>query len=438
MKKTIPSFALLSLAAVMGLFSCKKEAAESPASASTPATTMSVEQNKSNMQSSGVSLVKNLNSVKTSVALDAMHNFSKLSVKASPFANNKMADDLGPIRALFALAAFKETGDPNVLYASMKTATASSPTSPQDAFNQNKGIYTYDATTSTWTKAVGDNIVLTFPATAASTTNNAVYTVTYKSYTGPTLFTNYTGDLPASIAGALTIDGNPVAGISLNVTYAADGTPANTAFGIDLDPYHFLLSLTTTTPLVGYNFSIKNNTTTLIDYGISALGNFSKQNIQSLNDSSFAKMEDVTKLATSFNAHWQVMDIRAEGTVDLQGMANGFTAVGGSDKATKAQVISNLNKNYHLGLIYASTRATIANTEFYMVTTTNTYNNWVYNQTTMQYEMVPVTTTSDNMEMRFVFPDGSRSDFNTYFKSGFDQVHTEWNGFTTDVQSKFN
>ena len=430
--------ALLILPAAMLVASCTdkedKADATNPATPTTP-TVLNVEQNKANMETSGIEMVNTVRDMKNTEAVKVAAHMVELMGKFSGTAKNS-----GAFKIMHSLKSFYQSGDVAGIYGDMRSVS-SDPSSPQEAFDQIKGTHTWNG--SGWDKKDGGELVFLFPSSKTATTNDASFTVTYLAYNGTTPFPNYEGDLPYKISATLKQNSNSLVAYNFESKYDEKGMPSLLNTSLEVLKYKMAISFNHNNSSLGINYSFKKDAQILFDAGGDAAGNFSYENIKSLadGDSKIEKAEEVTKLATKLNAHFQIMRYNIKGEVNLQGLANDIKAAGGSDALdnNNSKTIEILNKNYALKVYDTqNANAVVAGTEFYEAKETNTYTTQVWNSTTNTYDNVTKTETDEFVSLRLTFTDGSKSDLETYFNSGFKNLQNEVEKFATELEDGIN
>ena len=140
---------------------------------------------------------------------------------------------------------------------------------------------------------------------------------------------------------------------------------------------------------------------------------------------------DLGNIINTANARFQIMNIAVEGTINVKGVwdANNEIYANEDDydfdwgKADSLMVIA-FNDNIDIKLMYADTKQTIATVEAYL-----------YSE---DYNVGGETWTEKYMDMRFVFPDNSKVDAETYFNEGFEDFVDELNIFIDDLNAKYD
>ena len=96
------------------------------------------------------------------------------------------------------------------------------------------------------------------------------------------------------------------------------------------------------------------------------------------------------------------------------------------------------NANTTLVVFYADSKKIIADTEFYGTEESETYSYcWDMNNDGQQTpdECQEFTDVHENLEIRLVFADGSKSDLETYTDVGFEDIQDEIEAFMDDLEA---
>ena len=434
MKITKLSFYALLAASSVFVTSCKKKETNT----NTPIV-YSAEQNKANLQQSGLDMIKEMDDAKNMKTIDNVISFTYFMDQSNPFENVK-PQTIMPIKVMYALKDFRSSGDQISVYSALRESKSlEDDTTIEMAFNDIKGTYTWNAIDKKWDKTDGDDLVMIFPATKTSTSNNAKYTVQYTPYTGAVLTNDFEGNTPQKVVAKLEINGLPITQFNFDAAYNSEGVPSKLEANLRVENYNFntLLSLSSST--AAYSYAFTHNTKNLFSMGTTLTGNFTKAHLESLNDNSVEKPEELTKVATSMNAYIQVLNIKLEGKANVQGLSDDLVAAGGSDNIenNKPKGIEILNKNLTLKAFYTDKNSTIGHSEFYLKPYTNTWTDYVYNPSTGNYDQITKTESGESVDVRLVFEDGSKADLETYFGNGFDKLEDEFTKFTKDLESRY-
>jgi hypothetical protein len=397
----------------------------------------SVEQNKANLQQSGLDMMKEMDDAKNMKTIDNVISFTYFMDQSNPFEEIE-PQSIMPIKVMYALKDFRSTGDQISIYSALRESKSlEDDTTIEMAFNDIKGTYTWNASEKKWNKEGGNDLVMIFPATKTSTLNNAKYTVQYTPYNGAVLTNDFEGNTPQKVVAKLDINGLPITQFNFDAAYNSDGVPNKLDANLRVENYNFNTLLSLNSSKAAYSYAFTHNTKNLFSMGTTLTGNFTKSHLESLNDDSVEKVEDLTKIATSMNAYIQVFNIKLEGNANVQGLSNDFTSAGGSDNISEVKGVEILNKNLTLKAFYTDKNSTIGRSEFYLKPYTNTWTDYVYNPSTGNYDPITKTESGENVDFRLVFEDGSKADLETYFGNGFDKLEDEFTKFLEDLESRY-
>lgn len=420
---------LLSLTAGLVLFSaCKKDEV-----APTTPVVLTPEQNKTNLQQTGLDFMKQMDDAKNLTSIDNTVYFTELLDKADPF-EGAQASAIMPFNVLYALRSFEKTGDQELVYASLRQAKSlENDTTIEMGFNDIKGTYEWNASSQKWVKSEGNTLVLKFPSSESKTTNNASYSIEYVPYNGTVYNDDLKGNTPKKLVAKFTVDAKTLVQFTFDAEYNSDGIPSLLLANLQVESYNFNSKLVLTNALVSNNYAFTHKGNNIISMGTTINGNFSKSNLESLTENDVETPENWKKLATSMNAYIQVLNVKLEGNGNMNGMASDLIANGGSEVVEDdvAKQVDILNKNLVLKAYYVSTGVKIAHSEFYVEKDSYTYSTWVNGQEVIK------TQEDEYTNIRLVFDDASRADLETYFGKGFEKLEDEFSKFTKDLESRY-
>ena len=424
------------LGASMFMFSCGDDApSAAPHDYSIPNkfSSNSIAENKTQLEDNGIKLLKNLEGLKDLKAIDATVSLAGLlGTTGGSDAGWEEAAPGG--RILSSLSNTKDAKSASRVFSAMRLSSSASseePRSIQEVYDALVGTYAWNSNTEEWdTLAGGSSIIFKFPAVEGSGSNNAILTI--GNYQGIDVnFTDYQGGLPTNLTMDLKVDGAKVMDYSFKASYNNSKDPVSLETSLSLEAYVFNISFSNTTTEVKADYSLKKGSAILIAMGGSSTGKYSIDAIENSADS-----EDIVDKGSAF---FQVQNIRIAGTVDAKSIAAGMDVIypdgywnnQNFDYEAATEKEANLyNENYKLVVFYADSKEKIADTEFYAYPKTETYSYWVdtdgdgYGDTEESYS-----STYHVTEMRLVFADGTKSDFGTYFSTGFSNLEAEMDNF---------
>ncbi len=440
MKKTIY---LASCLTVLSLFTaCKKEEIKPTPTPTTNPTdngggsnaviNYTPEQNKANLQQSGLDAMKEMDDAKNMRVIDNLIQFSKLIDQNDPIDNNN-TQGLMPIIMVNSLIKFKETSNPEVVYSAMRhTKKLSEADNVEALFDEIKGIYTWNASEKKWNKTTSNSLIFKFPAFKDNIGNNATYTIDYTPYKGKVADTELEGNMPAKLTAKLDIDNTNYLAFEFNASYDADGLPTSIASNLKVENFNFNVEMSASSSDLSSKFSFTHSGKNIVSMGCAFKGNFAKANLETLEDN-VKNVEDANKVVTSMSGYLQVYNVKLESSANVQAFSDEVKAKGGSDNINDDKVWLDLvNKHLIHSIYYTDRNAKIGHGELYMKTYTDTYTEWVNGVA------VKKTETHEDAGVRIVFEDGSKIDLETYFESGFDKIQNEFENFLNSMENNYD
>jgi len=419
MKLNLKLITLPLAASVLLLSSCKKdEVVPTP----TPTTVSNTpEQDKAALQQMGIDLVKDMEASKNMDGVHVIESLSNCTSQADPFDG---LISFSPILVLNAIGS-----------ESLKTIEKSLKGSDGQTFFSSyedvKGTYTWS--NGEWIKTTANNVVLVFPSIKDGSNNDATLTISATEYTGILMDAEMEGNTPSSISMILAVAGKGnLMNFSFSSQFNSNGEPSKISSSITMAPYAFNFDFNNTGSKLSKSFSFSKSSANLATIYLEANGTFSKSSIESFIDSE--DINDLKNIVTNVSGYIQVKDVKLTGSANV---ADGITFInsnGGQEDIDENDFIALMNNNANFNLKYASSGQLIANTEWYL--TTNTYTNYEWNDNTQQWDEVDYQEQSPNI--RLVFSDGSKSDLETYFGSGFDTFINDFEAFFNDLDDAYN
>jgi hypothetical protein len=417
MKMKKISLYLLLATAVSVVSSCKKD---DIVPTNSTATVYTDEQNKENLQNTGLSMMKEMDASKNLVGVDYTKYFAELVEKADPFVSKS---GFMPVKVLTSLAVFGKNGSTKAIESALKRG--GSDDNLNDAYTSRLGEYSWNGTD--WTKTASNKIILRFPSSNAKKENNASYEISFVNYSDSSLLPK--GNTPSSVDAKFTVDGTVLVQFQFKGLYNFDGIPNFLDAKLTVKPYSFSSTFTNTTSKIDKVFTFKNLDKTLFAMGASFVGNLDRATIEDLVNNE--KAEDINKVIKSVSAYTQILDVVIKGNINVDGIV---ADVKGKEDVSNDEMIGTGNKNVTIGVYYVSSGQKIANSEFYLKD--HTYQDNQYNSITQQWESVEKT--EKKLDIRLVFKDGSKADLETYFENGFDKLGDEFEKFAKDFEERYS
>jgi hypothetical protein len=391
--------------------SCKKDTV-APTTPTAPTTVYNDEQNKENLQNTGLSMMKEMDDAKNLVGIDYTMHFADLVEKADPFGSSAA---FMPMKVISDLASFGENGSTKALESSLKRG--GSEDNLNDAYTSRLGEYSWNG--NGWNKKASNKIIMRFPSSDAKTVNNASYEITFVNYAGAGLPDDLKGNVPSSVNAKFIVDGKTLVQLEFKGVYNTDAIPSLLDAKLSVFPYSFSSTFTNTSSNISKVFAFKRNDKTLLAMGANIKGNLDKATIENMINNENA--EEINKVVKSISAYTQIFDIIIKGEANVDGIVND---VKGKNEVSEDEQAATANKNLKVGVYYVSSGQQIANSEFYVKE--------------HKYQYGTVLNTEKELDIRMVFKDGSTADLETYFKNGFDKLGDEFEKFAKDLDNRYD
>jgi hypothetical protein len=157
---------------------------------------------------------------------------------------------------------------------------------------------------------------------------------------------------------------------------------------------------------------------------IAAGGNWSEENINNNVTDSSTTIENIIRNA---NAHVILMNLQVVGEVNVKALGDNIRGLEENQDITTEEefyqaMADAINNNANLIVIYRDANTKIAEAEAYV----SSY----YDSYTQQTEY--------NLDMRFVYADGSKVDVETYVNSELDNFYASVNDFIDKLNAEYN
>lgn len=416
MKNTFKFYAIATLFVVLAV-SCKKKSSEDITSL--PYAKESIEEGKTNLETTGQNMVSELSTLSDAKGMSASQSLGHFMDLSDPFSNTTQSARV--FASVKAINTYGSSKNVNSLVHFLSTQVQDTQdTTLKQVIARYQGVYTWDKSTSTWVKtAATGTIELVFPATETGTTNNAKLDITYASQKAPSSIPGINGDLPTLFDVALSVDNEKVMEYSFTAQYNSDGTPNNVSTFIALYPFKFEVTAKYNSSSASLQYLFTDNTTTIFDLFGQVNGNLSQNNLET------AQSPD--NVISNANAYIQVFNIKLAGLMDFKSLYNKENEIYSKDEADSLRIkeeVAAQNQYVKLVLMYADTKQKIAQAEFYAVKHVYDYG---YGYSYIDY----------SSDIRFIFSDGSKGSLESYFSTGFSNVVADFNTLLVKLNGKF-
>jgi hypothetical protein len=407
--KKLNLFTLLFI--IVAFAACKKE------NSSTNLNNLSYSPNsttkeKTDLENTGIAMVSQMSDLNNQPGMQATVNLLYLAAQYSGALSSEPSPAFGTLKAVAALG----NGKGNVEGIFSRLRQTSDDIDLVELYDSIAGTYTYDFNTGGFDKTASSTFSVKFPATLTDkndSLNTGVFEIAKPTVqTGPFTFGSSTiSELPTYIQYDIKVNGVTALNYTFTGAYNSDGMPTSVTSTLTIGTFVFATSWSYSTASVSLNYSITDSSTTILGIGWTMTGNFDKTNIQNFSNS---QNPDPTTILTNSNAYFQFYNIKIAGQIDFKDFYNGMISLEkeSTDSVPQSQVITLINNNIALVVVYANTNQMIAKADPY------------YNST-------------GELSIRLVFADKSKVDLSTYFQSGFDKLTGDFNTFLSELQSTY-
>jgi len=297
------------------------------------------------------------------------------------------------------------------------------------------GVYDYNFETKEMEKTsdLSNKMILNFPASDASTTNNAKITINYTPSTVE--LPGSDGEMyPSAISLVMTVDNKEVMTANFSGKYDANNLPKDVQYTMTMDTYKWNIHLTQNKSTVTELVELKKGTEVLVKIETKVDGNFDPEQL------------NTGTLETTFKAavvNMQMMDVAIlGGTNDLKGFIselntnekNSYDDMGELNPEYHENVVEIFNKYLSCKAYFVSDNTKFADVEMYLAKIEYTYE--IFNWETYEFEVV--TETKYLPRPRLVLADGSKVAVDEYFAEGFEQLIDNLDQMANETYSKLN
>lgn len=302
---------LLLLAAGLSLNSCKKDDKKT----TKIATSEEVAKYKTDIEHAGINLVNELDVLSKTEAVSVLLVFQNLP---SDKPNVPFAAILSKNTKLMA-STLKQSAE-----------------STAEMFEEETGIYTWNAKTSDWDKTVATGkIVYKFPATENGTVNNAEMAISEMKTAQNTLAET---DMPTSIVAYIKVDGKEVAGYSFNALYDTEGFPTSISTALVIESFKMNATLSYSKSEVVEKFSFVNGKSNVFTWNTTLKGDFTMENIGAVMNMIASQDSDENEGQMSMDGSMTAGT--GTGSVDESNQSMSMSAIG--------NLLSTLKTNYQI------------------------------------------------------------------------------------------
>jgi hypothetical protein len=393
----------------------------------------SIDENKATLEDNGIQLVNEIDQIKDLDAIAILVNFSKIESGSS--AKNAVLN-----RALAPLKTASTASSVKAIFSALESVAEEDPIGVADLWNELVGRYTYNFDTDEfdYSDDVSDAVIFEFPGLETDLTNTATITINdfaYQTLVDPVIEIDSTikPQLPTSLHITLSYEGAELASFDYSASFEDNGIPLSFSSILTIGDFSFSVTMTHDPYNNATNKnSFKHGADVLIETFVEANGDWSEENIddntvtetdttgwdwiwdEELGDYVYGPVvEEVSEITVeniveNANAYIQVINIKVAGLVDFKSLVPEIKALDAqydienptiTEQAYYEQTAIAINKYAKLVVVTANDNKKISEAEAY-----------AYEDESDEW----------NIDVRFVFEDGSKVDAETYFSEGFE------------------
>lgn len=421
---------------------------------------LTIEENKAAIEDAGIEFVATMDEMKSMQTIDVIINLGETLEQAGT--GLKALEQGSKVNETLKTVTQLTNGEKGLydLFHMMAAPgeLSEDPESIQDLWDDVVGTYSWNESIGDWDIVEGgDAVIVEFPSSETSTTNDA--TLTISDYDG-VVVTNplddeYTGDLPVSLKMDLVVGAETLISMVYGAEYNEEGIPSSIAVELTIETYKFEVDLTNNTEVISVNYKFTANDEVIMDMDATGEGLFTEDNVEAntytvtetdtyvsdyvYNDATGewdevydtytdeweeVEFEEVINYA---EAHFQLFYIAVRGEVNIKELADQVRIIEEqwddeliSEDSAMNQMAAEINEQVNMRIVNVDENTILAQAEAY-----------VEKEVNMDY-------TDTYINMRFRFPDESLIDAETYFEEGFDNFIRELNYLINDINTDYD
>lgn len=359
---------------------------------------LSVEDQKQEIEQSGIEFVEAMENVKTTQMYNTMEDFM-------------LENDMMGIPHIQYIKAAVESKDVKVLSTlDRQLRMASVDDEIWGEYNWNPQIQDFEKVADLTNK-----LIVRFPSSATDNTNASELTINYAEST--VKMPDSEEFYPSSITCVLKINGETEFEADFSGEYKADGTPTKANHSMEMGDYKWTASLSNTSTEFTEDYEFKYQSKTMVKSTASVKGD--------LTVDAFENSDGPDDVFTYGSVYLQLMDVAILGGIkDVKAFSNEMKALTYSDtKAYYQSECDAINKHLIAYGFFVKDKAKFADVEFYVLEDTYEWSDWNWNGS--EWVETKVQETYYDLVPRFVLSDGSKTEITDYFSTGFENLATK-------------
>jgi hypothetical protein len=421
--------------------------------------TLTVEENKATVESTGVDFVAVMKKFKNLQTIDALAEFIDISSSAGSKGSQFFTGS--KIYHLLELIGSNQDGTKkvnNIFDGVVNVCKSEDPQSIQQWWDENVGTYSWDSGLNDWNISLGGTkIIFLFPGSQSATSNNA--TITISNYTGVTfndpLDPDYTGDFPASINMDLKVGSTTLVTLVAGAEYNSDGIPNAAAADLNIENFKFEIDISNNSKVISATYKFLDGTDVIMNLTASGDGLFTQENYDDntiTHTDTYQYVSDYVwnpgtqqwdpvystwtdewtetefeEILNSAKAEFSLLNIAMRGEIDIKGLEDQIRIIDAAREAgditseiADSRYVLQINKFMNLRLVNTQKNEIIAKVEAYVRHESDEYGSYSY------------------VDFRLVFGDDSRIDLATYTDNGFDSFVAALNDLIDEINADYD
>ena len=273
-------------------------------------------------------------------------------------------------------------------------------------------VYNFDTEEMDKVKELTNELIISFPATESSKTNNAKITVTYEE--SIVEIPESDGEMyPSKMTFVMTVDGSEVMNASFSGSYYDDGSPKEVTQSLVIEDFKWTSAIKNDKKTASESHEFKKGSKIILKSKAEINGDLTEEALTDAMENNSPQ-----DAISGFAVYFQVMDVAVKGgTNELKNMMDEGNALDQSTLTKKEYAeksVEILNKYLVCIAYFVNDNRKFADVEFYVNETQ--YEDYDYST----YPYVTKTITEYEIAPRFVLSDGSKVAADEYVQEGFD------------------
>lgn len=358
---------------------------------------LSVEEGKEQLEDNSIELLNKIDEFKDNDALTEIIELGEFLSSGSASKSGNFKNNV--LNTISNVSSIENSNNGLAVFNAKQAVTIVSDTPLSDDYNDEKGTYLWNSDTEEFDRT-GDSEDIIYNV---NYNNGKVAVFSFTDFSTTIAGGDDTEELPTLVKANLKIDNVTVFTQNYSATFQSNQLiPAEINNTTTIGGFAFVTSYTNSNNTnINQSFEFKIDDDVITGYNYTANGNFNNED---------GNVEDILN---DVSLSFQFLDAK----LTISANDNNFNS--DSELSIDEQVtLLNSNINSELSINNKS----IAKSQFYK--DEDTYIDYTYNSTTQQWEEVEMT--EDIVNVKFLFEDGTSSDFDTYIEGSFTELEDKF------------